>query len=77
MADPKFSKQTVTNISLGPRILNSREGHILQPGETVEDVDVNEAELEIAKSTGYFEFGKAAAKRAAEEASAPGADENQ
>jgi hypothetical protein len=70
MADPKFSKQTVTNVSPGPRVLNSREGHILQPGQTLEDVDVNDAELEIAKATGYFEFGKAAAKRAAEESEA-------
>jgi hypothetical protein len=75
MAEPKFSKQTITNVSGGPKIINGRSAVLLQHGETVEDVEINDAEFDVAKSSGYFEFGKAAAARAAKDAEAPEGDE--
>ncbi|KNY36091.1 hypothetical protein [Agrobacterium sp. SUL3] len=50
-----------TNISKGPRGLNSTNGPILvEPGESVE-IDLNEVELKVSKGTGWFEFeGEAA-----------------
>lgn len=63
----KFTKHTITNVSGGPKVINSPQGHILQAGQVAEDVELNEAELASAKATGYFEFGAAAAKRAAKD----------
>jgi hypothetical protein len=46
----------VTNISAGPRGLNTVEGTImLEPGEARE-VELSEAEAKIAKGTGWFSF---------------------
>lgn len=51
----------VTNISKGPRGLNSTKGPVLiDPKETAE-IEINEVELEVSKGTGWFEFeGEAA-----------------
>ncbi|UXT40935.1 hypothetical protein FY137_06895 [Agrobacterium tumefaciens] len=51
----------VTNISKGPRGLNSTKGPVLvEPGESVE-IEINEAELEVSNGTGWFKFeGEAA-----------------
>ena len=52
----------ITNISKGPRGLNTKDGSILvEPGQTV-DVDLSEAEAKIAKATEWFEFGGREAK---------------
>ena len=54
----------VTNISKGPRGINTKAGPVLiEPGETRDDLEVVEAELEVAKATGWFDIsGKAAAE---------------
>lgn len=50
----------VTNISAGPRGLNTKNGPVLvEPKDTVE-VEMSEAEYKVSKGTGWFEFsGKA------------------
>lgn len=50
----------VTNISAGPRGLNTKDGPVLvEPKGTVE-VEMSEAEYKVSKGTGWFEFsGKA------------------
>lgn len=46
----------VTNISAGPRGLNSTSGPVLvEPKDTVE-VELSEAEYKVSKGTGWFEF---------------------
>lgn len=56
----------ITNTQAGPRGLNTKEGPVLvEPGQTV-DVEVDAAELAVAKNTGWFEFGAAAAKAASD-----------
>jgi hypothetical protein len=47
----------VTNISKGPRGLNTKAGPILvEIGETV-DVELSDDEAKVSKATGWFEFG--------------------
>lgn len=50
----------VTNISEGPRGLNAKGGPVLvEPKQTV-DVEMADAEYQVSKATGWFEFsGKA------------------
>lgn len=56
----------VTNTQEGPRGLNTKAGPVLvEPGQTV-DVEMEAAEVAVSKETGWFEFGAAAAKAAAE-----------
>lgn len=46
----------VTNISKGPRGLNSTVGPVLvEPGDSVE-IEINEAELKVSEGTGWFKF---------------------
>ncbi|TPK14162.1 hypothetical protein [Mesorhizobium sp. B2-5-11] len=46
----------VTNTQAGPRGLNTKDGPVLvEPGQTV-DVDLSDAELKVAKGTGWFGF---------------------
>ena len=60
-----MAKQTITNISGGPRVINGADGPItLANGESA-DIDVSDAELKVAKGTEWFEFGAKAAKDAA------------
>ena len=48
----------ITNISEGPRGLNTEAGPVLlEPKQTIE-VDLSEAEYKVSKATGWFEFGK-------------------
>lgn len=48
----------ITNTQKGPRGLNTKAGSILiEPGESV-DVELEAAELKVAKSTDWFSFGK-------------------
>lgn len=63
----KLIKVTATNTSNGPHVLNSIPSHVVQPGETVEGVEMSEAEHEAAKGFGVFKFGAAAAKAAAKD----------
>ena len=57
----------ITNTQQGARGVNTKEGPVLiEPGHTV-DLDLSEAEAKIAKGTGWFEFGAAAAKAAEED----------
>ena len=57
----------ITNTQKGARGVNTKDGPVLiEPGETA-DVELSEAEAKIAKATGWFEFGAAAAKAAEEE----------
>lgn len=50
----------VTNISKGPRGINTKEGPVLiEPGQTVE-VELSEAELNVSKATGWFDISGAA-----------------
>jgi hypothetical protein len=68
MADdaPKMTKATATNVTDGPRVLNAQPIVTLQPGESTDgDVNISQPELDVAKGTGWFEFGKTAAKPAA------------
>lgn len=65
MADAKTSKHVVTNITGGPKVLNCIPPGILLAGDSTDDpVEMTEAEYELAKSTGWFKFGAAAAKAA-------------
>lgn len=69
MADekPKTSKHVVTNVSDGPKVLNSIPAGVLAAGDsTDEPVEMTEGEYEAAKKTGWFKFGAAAAKAAAD-----------
>ncbi|TPM39590.1 hypothetical protein [Mesorhizobium sp. B2-3-4] len=51
----------VTNNQAGPRGLNTLDGAVLvDPGQTV-DVDMADAEMKVAKATGWFSFGAAKA----------------
>lgn len=60
-----MAKQTITNTTGGPRIVNGAEGPVSIPAGGSAEVDVSDAELKVAKATEWFEFGKAAAKEAA------------
>jgi hypothetical protein len=57
----------ITNTSKGPRGINTKAGQImLEPGQTVDDVELADAEAKIAKATGWFDFsGKAKAEASA------------
>lgn len=47
----------VTNISEGPRGLNTKNGPVLvEPGQTIDDIELVDAELKVAKATGWFDF---------------------
>lgn len=66
MADVKSAKHTVTNVSDGPKVVNTLiGGTILQAGESAE-VEMSEAEATSAIVTEWFEFGKAKPAKAAE-----------
>lgn len=53
----------VTNISDGPRGLNTKSGPVvLNPKESREDIELSEVEAKIAKGTGWFEMSGKAAK---------------
>lgn len=57
----------ITNTQAGPRCLNTKDGPVLvEPGQSV-DVEMEAAELAVAKKTGWFEFGAAAKAAEAEE----------
>lgn len=74
-----MAKVTITNTAPGARGVRKPNGELvmLERGETVEDFDISDDERKDAEKTGYFEFGKAAAKRAADkdegDTGAPGA----
>lgn len=58
----------VTNTQKGPRGLNTKSGPVLvEPGQTV-DVEMDDAEHEVAKATEWFEFGKPKAEKPASKA---------
>lgn len=58
----------ITNTQAGPRGLNAKDGPVLvEPGQTV-DVDMEVAELAVAKKTGWFEFSAAAKAHKAHDA---------
>jgi hypothetical protein len=60
---PKIVKHIVTNVTAGPKVLNALTPGLLAPGDsTDEPVEMTEAEYEAAKKTGWFKFGKVAAK---------------
>lgn len=58
-----LTKQTITNVSGGPKVVNAVPTVTLQAGESAE-VEMTAAELKVAKGTEWFEFGKAAAAEA-------------
>lgn len=60
MADaPKIVSHVVTNITRGPKVLNSIPPGVLAGGDsTDEPVNMTEAEYEQAKATGWFAFGE-------------------
>lgn len=65
---PKIVKHVVTNVSGGPKLLNSIPAGTLAAGDSTDDpVEMTEAEYEAAKATGWFKFGAAAAKAAAKD----------
>ncbi|WP_375187746.1 hypothetical protein [Sphingobium yanoikuyae] len=69
MADQKIVKHVVTNVTNGPKVLNAIPPGILTAGDSTDDpVQMTEAEYEAAKATGWFEFGKATVKPAADQA---------
>lgn len=55
----------VTNTQKGARGINTLSGAVLiGPGESVADIELTEAELAVAKATGWFEFdGKSVKKK--------------
>ncbi|ESQ83249.1 hypothetical protein AEAC466_13435 [Asticcacaulis sp. AC466] len=54
----------ITNIQKGARGLNTTTGAVLiGPGESVAGIELNEAELAIAKATGWFEFDSKPVKK--------------
>ena len=68
MAEQKTVKHVVTNITDGPKVLNSIPPGVLVAGDSTDDpVEMTEAEYEAAKATGWFKFGAAAAKAAAKD----------
>lgn len=53
----------ITNSDKGPRGVNTKDGPVLiDPGHSI-DADLSEAELKVAKATGWFEFRKEASKK--------------
>lgn len=65
MAEQKIVKHVVTNITNGPKVLNSIPPGVLVAGDSTDDpVEMTAAEYEAAKATGWFKFGAAAAKAA-------------
>jgi hypothetical protein len=57
-----MAKVTIKNTSDGPRGVHTNRGlRFLEPGESRE-VEISDAELKGAKSTGYFEVGGKAEK---------------
>lgn len=68
MAEPKIVKHVVTNVSDGPKVLNALTVGVLAAGDsTDEPVEMTEAEYEVAKASGWFKFGTAAARAAAKD----------
>lgn len=67
MTEPKLVKHVVTNVSDGPKVLNSIPPGVLKAGDSTDDpVEMTEGEYAAAKATGWFKFGAAAAKAAAD-----------
>lgn len=67
MAEVKKVKHVVTNVTNGPKVLNSLPIVTLQPGQSTEGaVELTEAEFDSAKGTEWFKFGAAAAARGAD-----------
>ncbi len=61
-----MAKQTITNTEAGPRgFYNGADLVMLEPGETFEG-DLSDEDVKSAKDIGYFAFGAAAAKAAAD-----------
>lgn len=47
----------VTNVSAGPRGLNTKTGQVLvEPGQTIDNVELTDAEFGVAKASGWFDF---------------------
>lgn len=55
-----MAKQTITNTTEGPRVVNGAEGPVTIPAGGSVEVDLSEAEFKVAKSTEWFDFGKTA-----------------
>lgn len=61
----------ITNISKGPRGVNTASGPVLiETGQTI-DAELSEAELKVAKKTEWFEFGNAVATKKTDPADKP------
>jgi hypothetical protein len=59
----------ISNTQAGPRGINSATGPVLiEPGQTV-DIDVSDADLKVAKATGWFKIDGASATKSDEEPS--------
>lgn len=56
-------KHSFTNIAKGPRGLNLADGTTVyvEPGQTITDVELDDAELKATKETGYFVLDQKAA----------------
>ncbi len=55
-----MARTNVKNISNGPRGFRTTSGFVsLEAGQVLEDAEFEEAELNSAKGTGFFEFSKA------------------
>ena len=65
----------VRNTTKGIRGLNTLAGYRdLAPGELATDIELSKAERASAESTGYFEFGKAAASEPTADEPVPSAE---
>ena len=53
-----MAKVTVTNLTDGPKVLNSTPVMVLQSGETAEGVEISDAESESAQLSEWFKFDK-------------------
>ena len=70
-----MAKTLVTNVSTGARGIRNADHSLvmIERGQSAE-VDLSDKERKDAEETGYFEFGKAAAKKAEKEAEEPAAE---
>lgn len=56
MADQKITKHIVTNVTDGPKVLNSVTPTLLHAGEEAGPFEISDAELNAAKATGWFKI---------------------
>lgn len=46
----------IKNITAGPKVINAKPSYVLAAGEGHDDFEIDHAELEAARKTGWFEI---------------------